>query len=546
MEPLVSIITPSYNQGKYIRETIESVLNQDYKNIEYIIIDGGSTDETLGILSEYKNQIIFISEKDKGQSDAINKGFKLAKGEILAWLNSDDRYELDAISTAVSIFESHPEIGLLYGQGNIIDKNSHFVKRFEYTHSFDLWELIFVWDYIMQPTTFFKANALKEVNYLDINLNWTMDWDLWIRLSLQNEVYFVDKVLASSREYSDTKTSMGGTERLKEIKYILNKYSGEEETYGYRIYYHSEMVQQNLGNANLVAKHNNVLEKLIQEIPVPNHYQQDQCNSIVNFAVRIDKKDYYLRVIITVDAVIELKILINKKSYTQILLPKKGEYYIKVLFKNIREKFNLIESHIKIGNSDLMQKQNNNSLQMKLCSDIKNTKNIIIPKMVNLYPWNKRKYLNQLYGEKIKEPLSVLPINKIETIINFGIDGNYQLVDLIDWHEHEVTGVWSSDDSRIKFCIDSKQNFSVKIKFLKLQENIQLQLEYGGVKLKNIVENGENEWEFDLKKEMHIKGQKEQELRFIVAKATSPLLLGCGDDKRILGIHLIEMIIKKY
>ena len=122
MKPLVTIITPSYNQGRFIRETIESVLNQDYENIEYIIVDGQSTDETLKIIKQYNGKLSYISEKDNGQSDAINKGFKMAHGEIVAWLNSDDVYEPGCIKRAVREFEKNSRLGLIYGDGYILDE----------------------------------------------------------------------------------------------------------------------------------------------------------------------------------------------------------------------------------------------------------------------------------------------------------------------------------------------------------------------------------------------------------------------------------------
>lgn len=231
-EPLVSIITPSYNQGRFIRKTIESVLNQDYEFIEYIIVDGGSDDNTLEVLEEYKNRITIISEPDKGQSDAINKGFRMAKGEIVAWLNSDDVYEKGCISRVVREFQKNRNIALVYGDGYILDEAGWKIKKFEHTQEFDLWKLVNFWDYIMQPATFFSKEYLRQVGYLDIDLHYCMDWDLWIKLANVGEVQYIEECLACSREYSETKTSTGGKKRLKEIEYLLRAYSGKKVPLG--------------------------------------------------------------------------------------------------------------------------------------------------------------------------------------------------------------------------------------------------------------------------------------------------------------------------
>lgn len=236
MKPLVSIITPSYNQGVFVRETIESVLSQDYENIEYIVVDGGSTDNSLDIIKEYEGKLIYISEKDNGQSDAINKGFRMAHGEIVAWLNSDDVYEPNCITKAVDEFLKNPKLGLVYGDGYIIDDASKKLKVFEYTQEFDYWKLVNFWDYIMQPATFFKRETLESVGYLDVDLHYCMDWDLWIKLAAVSEVKYIPELLACSREYGDTKTSTGGDKRLKEIIGLLQKYSGKENPLGAQSY----------------------------------------------------------------------------------------------------------------------------------------------------------------------------------------------------------------------------------------------------------------------------------------------------------------------
>lgn len=237
--PLVSIVTPSYNQGRFIEATIKSVVDQGYPNLEYIIIDGGSTDGALDIIKQYAQRypcIRWISEKDSGQSNAINKGLKMAKGEIVAWLNSDDTYHDKAIFSAVAFLQTHPDISLVYGDANIIDKDGNFVTKFPYTEVFDLWRLTHISDYIMQPTTFWRRSVFDEVGYLDEGLYWTMDWDFWIRVGQRLQCAYNPVLMANNREYGETKTSSGGGKRLKEIQKVMSKYCGKKYPPGYVIY----------------------------------------------------------------------------------------------------------------------------------------------------------------------------------------------------------------------------------------------------------------------------------------------------------------------
>lgn len=235
-EPLVTIVTPSFNQGRFIRATIESVLSQDYSNIEYIVVDGGSTDETLDIVHEYSDKLTCISECDNGQSDAINKGFRMANGQIVAWLNSDDVYEPGCISKAVNAFHTYPNAALIYGNGYIIDENGSKTAPVLHIRNFNLWALIHIWDYILQPSTFFKREALMDIGLLREELYWSMDWDLWIRLALHYDAVYIREFLACTREYGETKTATGGEKRLDELLQLMRRYSGDKNPYGYQIY----------------------------------------------------------------------------------------------------------------------------------------------------------------------------------------------------------------------------------------------------------------------------------------------------------------------
>ncbi len=222
--PLISIVTPSLNQRRFIEATIESVLSQDYPHIEYIVVDGGSTDGTLDVLARYDGRLRWISEPDRGQSDAINKGFRRSRGSILAWLNSDDVYLPGAVRSAVEQLAGQPDAAMVYGDGYLIDESGRVTGRFPATEPFDLWKLVYVLDYILQPSAFFRRDAVEAVGYLDEHLHWGMDWDLFIKIGKRFRVDYLPKPLASLREHRSAKTSSGGRQRLSELVDVMHRH----------------------------------------------------------------------------------------------------------------------------------------------------------------------------------------------------------------------------------------------------------------------------------------------------------------------------------
>jgi glycosyltransferase involved in cell wall biosynthesis len=224
MNPLVSIIVPSYQQARYLRNAIDSVLAQDYRPLEVLVLDGGSTDGSREILESYGDRIWFRSHPDGGQCSAINEGFRRSRGEIVAWLNSDDFYYPGTVAHAVEILKNNPDSALAYGEGNLVAEDGSVMWRFPETVPFDLWRLANHSDYILQPTVFFRREALFECGLLDEGLNWGLDWELWIRLGKRFPFSYTDRVLAASRIYGDTKTATGGYRRMMEIFKILHRH----------------------------------------------------------------------------------------------------------------------------------------------------------------------------------------------------------------------------------------------------------------------------------------------------------------------------------
>ena len=205
--PVVSLITPSYNQADYLKETIRSVLGQSYPHIEYILIDGGSTDGSQEIINKYAAKLAYWeSVKDKGQTDAINKGFAHATGEIIAWLNSDDTLEPQAVAEAVAFLTEHPEVGLVYGEANYIDGQGRVIGRFPAAQT-DLTKLRRGYVHIPQQASFFRKSLWDQVGPLDDSFFFAMDYDLWTRLAAVSDLrYLPGRVWANFRLHADAKT----------------------------------------------------------------------------------------------------------------------------------------------------------------------------------------------------------------------------------------------------------------------------------------------------------------------------------------------------
>lgn len=225
MDLKFSIITPSYNNGHFIVDTIESVLNQTYKNFEYIIIDGGSNDDTVNILKKYKT-IKWISEKDGGSADAINKGLKLMTGDYYSWINSDDYYELDAL---YNVFEAvkKSRAGLIYGNLNYVDYEKKLLRN-DKTHIYDLNYLLnYDADIIRQPATFFKSDLLLKTGNLKTELKCVFDYDFILQYLKVTQPYFIDKTLANYRDHNNTLTRRNISTQGKEIIKVSVKNGGK-------------------------------------------------------------------------------------------------------------------------------------------------------------------------------------------------------------------------------------------------------------------------------------------------------------------------------
>jgi glycosyltransferase involved in cell wall biosynthesis len=204
MPTRVSIITPSYNQAAFLENTIRSVLGQNCPALEYIIVDGGSTDGSLEIIQRYADRLAWwVSESDKGQADAINKGFSRATGDVIAWLNSDDMYAPGAISEAIKYLDENPEVGLVYGNAVSFDQDGHPLNDLTFSN----WGLegLVAFNIICQPAVFFRRKVLEQAGNLDENYHFLLDHQLWLRIARLTKIKHIPKLLAFARHHADAK-----------------------------------------------------------------------------------------------------------------------------------------------------------------------------------------------------------------------------------------------------------------------------------------------------------------------------------------------------
>lgn len=228
--PKISLITPSYNQAHFIEATIQSVHEQNYSNLEHIIVDGGSTDGTLDILKKHEGVINWTSEPDLGQSNAINKGLRQATGEIVAFLNSDDLYEKETLHTVGKYFREKPDTMWLTGKCRNIDKNGNEI-RINIRNYKNFWlrtgsyKVLQVLNYISQPATFWKWDAMQRVGYLNESLYYTMDYEYWLRLGRQYPLHVCNEYLARFRIHQRSKSGTTVYRQFDEELQVASMYS---------------------------------------------------------------------------------------------------------------------------------------------------------------------------------------------------------------------------------------------------------------------------------------------------------------------------------
>jgi len=217
---LVSIITPSFNQAQYLEQTLCSVLEQDYPRIEYIVIDGASTDGSVDVVRKYEDRLTYwVSEKDSGQAEAINKGLARATGEIIAWLNSDDYYLPNAIFAVVKVFEENPDVVMVYGDMLAVDENGQTINTLKYKQL--TLEDLLCFQIIGQPGVFFRREVYEKIGGLDTTFHFLLDHHFWIRIAQQGKILHIPQIWAAARYHAEAKNRAKAAEFGREAFRIL-------------------------------------------------------------------------------------------------------------------------------------------------------------------------------------------------------------------------------------------------------------------------------------------------------------------------------------
>lgn len=213
--PILSIVTPSYNQSAYLGKTISSVLSQDYPDLEYFVIDGGSTDRSIEIIRKYESRLSgWVSEEDRGQADAVNKGFARCSGEIFGWINSDDFYLKGAFFSAVDFFNSHPDVDLVYGDVLSLDGIGRMINVMRFA-DYELRDLM-TFRIIGQPAVFFRRSAWEAAGGLDLSYHYLLDHHLWLRIASRGKIAYSPNPWAAARFYPEAKNRAHATDFGKE------------------------------------------------------------------------------------------------------------------------------------------------------------------------------------------------------------------------------------------------------------------------------------------------------------------------------------------
>lgn len=230
MTPEISVIIPCYNAAGFIEETLLSILNQDYPRLQCLVIDGGSNDGTQDILKKYEDRLRWLSEKDRGQSDAINKGLKLAEGDIVTYLNADDVYEEGCLKKVAGAFIKNPGIKWAYGKCRIVDENGAEIRRLITSYK-SFWQRrysynkLLIMDFIAQPAVFWRREVVEEFGLFDINEHLAMEYEYWLRIGARHDPVFIDEYLARFRWHPVSKSATGFSAAARDALNVAKRYA---------------------------------------------------------------------------------------------------------------------------------------------------------------------------------------------------------------------------------------------------------------------------------------------------------------------------------